>query len=126
MGISKLNETIKECIGGASIFSGRPDPTWSVGEEVAKKLEKIWGSLEPWTGEHPSAPPLGYRGCFIRCKPDIEWFAYEGVVTLKTPDGSESRIDKGKKFEKLLLSSAPEGLLPLVNLETWGQATGVR
>lgn len=113
MDILKLNKKFKECIGGASIFSGRPDPTWNVGEKVAKKLEEIWGSLEPWTGKHPSSPPLGYRGCFLRCKPDIEWFAYKGVVTLKIYKVSESRIDKDKKFERVLLSSAPKGLLPL-------------
>jgi hypothetical protein len=113
MGISKLNNTFKECIGGASIFSGRPDPTWIVGEEVVKKLEKVWDSLEHWTGEHPPAPPLGYRGSFLRCEPDIEWSAYEGVVTRKTVQGSESRIDKNKNFERLLLYSAPKGLLPV-------------
>lgn len=116
MGILKLNETLKECIGGASIYSGRRDPTWNVGEEVAKKLERIWDSLESWTGEHPTAPPLGYRGCFLRCQTDIEWFAYGGVVTLRTPEGSESRNDRDKNFEKLLLSSAPKGLLPLVKI----------
>jgi len=113
MGISKSNKKITECIGGACIFSGRPDPTWLVGEEIVKKLEKMWKSFERWTGKNPSAPPLGYRGCFLRCKSNIEWFASEGVVMLKTPEGSESRIDKGKNFERLLLSSAPKGLLPL-------------
>ena len=113
MGMSKSNKKAKECIGGASIFSGRPDPTWDVGVELVKKLEKMWKSFERWTGVPPAAPPLGYRGCFLRCKPNIEWFAYKGIVTLKTPEGSESRIDKDKNFERLLLSSAPKGLLPL-------------
>jgi hypothetical protein len=112
MDISKLNKKFKECIGGSFIFSGRPDPVWNVREEVAKKLEQIWMSLEYRTGEHPSAPPLGYRGCFLRCKSDREWFAYGGVVTLKTSEGSESRIDKEKKFERLLLSSSPKGTFP--------------
>lgn len=116
MGTSKSNKKFKECIGGAFIFSGRPDPVWNVMEEVAKRLEKIWMSLEHWTGGHPSAPPLGYRGCFLRCKPDIEWFAYEGVVMLKTAEEYESRIDKDKNFERLLLSSAPDGLLPVEDI----------
>lgn len=113
MGISKLNKKFTECIGEASIFSGRPDPTWNVGGDVVKKLEAIWMALDHWSGEHPSAPPLGYRGCFLRCTPDIEWFAYKGIVTLKTPKVSESRIDKDKDFERVLLSSAPKGLLPV-------------
>lgn len=103
---------MKECIAGALIFSGRPDPTWNVSETVVKKLEKIWNRLSGWGDALPSAPPLGYRGCFIKCKPDMEWFAYNGVVTMKTVKGHESRTDKNRAFERLLLDSAPEGTLP--------------
>lgn len=113
MDILKSNEEFKTCIGGALIFSGRPDPLWNVERGIVRKLKKIWRLLGPWIGELPSALPLGYRGCFLRCKPDIEWVAYGGVVTLKTAEGYESRIDKDKSFERLLLSSAPKGLLPV-------------
>jgi len=112
MGTSKLNKNPPKCIAGASIFSGRPDPIWDVGEEAVKKLEEIWNKLSPLKGRLPSAQPLGYRGCFIRCKPDIEWFAYGGVVTMKTVKGHESRMDENRDFERLLLDSAPEGILP--------------
>lgn len=108
----RSNKEHKDCIGGAFVFSGRHDPTWQVGEAVVKKLEKIWNGLSPLKGGLPSARPLGYRGCFIRCKPDIEWFAYGGVVTMKTVKGHESRMDKNRNFERLLLDSAPEGILP--------------
>jgi hypothetical protein len=113
MGISKLNKKNENCVGGALIFSGRPDPTWNVGKDVLNKLKKIWDSLEHCKGEFPSATPLGYRGCFLRCKPEMEWFVYEGVVRLKTVEGIEFRIDNDKKFEKSLLSSAPKGMLPI-------------
>lgn len=103
---------MKECIAGALIFSGRPDPTWNVSEKVVKKLEKIWNGLPGWGDKLPSAPPLGYRGCFIRCKLDIEWFAYGSVVTMKIVKEHESRMDKNRNFERLLLDSAPEGILP--------------
>jgi hypothetical protein len=112
MDILRSNKEHKVCIGGAYIFSGRPDPTWEVGEVVLKKLKKIWDGLSEWVGELPSTPPLGYRGCFIGCKPDIEWFAYGGIVTLKTVEGRESRMDKNRNIERLLLYSAPEGILP--------------
>jgi hypothetical protein len=117
MDTSKSSKELKTWIGGASIFSGRPDPTWSVGKIVAQKLVDIWSLLEPFTGECPSAPPLGYRGCFLRSATDQEWTAYGGVVTLKTDEGYESRRDKDRRFEKLLLSSAPEGALPATLLE---------
>jgi len=97
---------------GALIFSGRPDPTWRVGEEVRKKLEGIWNGLPEWGGELPPPPPLGYRGCFIICKPYKEWFAYGGIVTMKTTTRHEFRRDKDRNIEKLLLDSAPEGILP--------------
>jgi hypothetical protein len=112
MGTSKLSKDVRTWIGGVSIFSGRPDPTWQVEKAVAQKLVDLWGLLEPFRGKCPSAPPLGYRGCFLRSATGQEWIAYRGVVTLKTDVGYEPRIDKDGKFEKLLLSSAPEGVLP--------------
>ena len=41
-----------------------------------------------------------------------EWFAYGGVVTLKAGDPPESRQDKNRAFERLILTSAPKGVLP--------------
>jgi len=105
-------------MGGASLFSGRPEPTWGVGEGTARRLEEIWYTLEPWRGTLPSAPPLGYRGCFLRdLKNKREWFAFEGSVTLSSSGTRESRTDSGRKFEKMLLSSAPTGTIPSSFLE---------
>ena len=100
-------------MGGAFIFSGRPDPTWRVEEQVRADLERIWASLDPCERAHPVAPPLGYRGCFLRCGPDVEWFAYGGVVTLKRAEGHESRLDSARHFERTVLQSAPDGLMPV-------------
>jgi hypothetical protein len=41
-----------------------------------------------------------------------EWFAYGGVVRLKAGDRLESRQDKNRAFERLVLASAPKGVLP--------------
>ena len=112
MGTSKSCSELQTCIGGALVFSGRPNPTWQVEQAVVQELEEIWGLLEPFLGTRPAAPLLGYRGFFLRCGPDLEWIAYRGVVTLKTGGDCESRRDKDRKFEKLLLASAPEGILP--------------
>ncbi len=68
--------------------------------------------MEPYEGTPPAAPVLGYRGCFLRDSSEHEWFAYGGVVRLKTATGSESRKDSGRRFEALLLSSAPPGVIP--------------
>ena len=112
MGMSRSVRKRDRCIGGALIFSGRPNPTWKVDEATVRRSEKIWSSLKAFSGSLPTAPPLGYRGCFLKCSPDLEWFAYGGVATLRKAWKSESRRDEDRKFETLLLASAPEGTLP--------------
>ncbi len=103
----------KKWVGGVSIFSGRPDPAWNVKDSVAEKLLRIWSESKAFADRPPSAPPLGYRGCFLRSVTGEEWYAYDGVVTLKTDIGDEFRNDKNRMFEKTLLESSPEGLFPL-------------
>ena len=99
-------------VAGASVFSGRPDPTWPVDAEFADRLWQLWNSLPTHDGSLPAAPPLGYRGCFLREETGVEWFAYRGVVKFTSPPHSETRADKERQFERLLLSSAPAGLIP--------------
>lgn len=104
---------MKECIARALVFSGRTDPTWTIDESTLKTLEIIWESLVPAKGEEPFIPPLGYRGCRINCDSEFEWFVYKKLVSLKKGKKTELREDRYGKFEKLVISSAPEGLLPL-------------
>jgi len=111
MGTSKSNEGSVKHLGGASMFSGRPDPTWPVSDEDARRLKGLWDSLKPYDGTTPRAPVLGYRGSFLKGSVR-EWVAYGGVVTLKTTEGSESRRDENRRFEALLLSLAPQGAIP--------------
>ena len=112
MGTSRSTDRAAKYVGGASIFSGRPDPTWSISTADAERLKSLWDSMEPCGGAPSPAPVLGYRGCFLRDSAEREWFAYGGCVTLKTAEGSESRKDNNRKFEALLLSSASEGAVP--------------
>ena len=99
-------------IAGASLFSGRPDPTWPLDDELAGRLESLWAMLGPSEREAPAAPPLGYRGSFLRGPGGREWLAFGGVVTLIAGGRSISRADPDGRFERLLLDSAPEGTLP--------------
>lgn len=112
MGTSKSNDRSGEYVGGASVFSGRPDPTWTINRNDAERLKSLWDSMDSYEGTLPTAPVLGYRGCFLRDSSGREWFAFGGVVTLKTSTGSESRKDNNRQFESLLLSFAPEGVIP--------------
>ena len=112
MATSKSSKQATSWTAGALIFSGRPDPGWTIDQRTAKRLEMLWASLPRWSGPVPSAPPLGYRGCFVKDPEMREWLAYGGVVTLRTQGSSESRRDKDRRFEELLLASAPKGIIP--------------
>ena len=83
---------------------------------MVKKLEEIWNSLDPALPEMPSPPALGYRGCLLRCGPNLEWLAYQGGVMRKAGIKREYRRDTDRGFEKMLLSSAPQGALPAFDL----------
>ena len=91
-------------IAGAKIFSGRPDPIWTISQEIAGKLLRVWDRLTPHRGAIPTPPGLGYRGCFLQERQlDRRWEAYEGVVSL----GAEIRSDPHRSFESALLNTAP-------------------
>jgi hypothetical protein len=107
MGISRSSET-DGWIGGASVYSGRRDPTWRVAAELSHVLEATWTRLPPWSGPRPQAPALGYRGCWLKAPDGRTWTAYRELVTL----ASDDRRDVEREFERSLLASAPAGLLP--------------
>lgn len=124
MATSKSTSKRTAWTAGASVFSGRPDPVWEVQLALAARLEKIWRHLEIAKVEPPPQPVLGYRGCSLKGPRGREWFAFGGVVTLRSSSRSkstsksrtdaqtESRRDPAKKFERALLASAPANLLP--------------
>ena len=117
MATSKSSKRPSGWIGGAMVFSGRPDPTWDVNEKTVKQLEEIWRTLEAYGDEPPRGPNLGYRGTFLRGPDGHQRLAYRGVVTLRTDSGSKSRSDTNRLFERVLLASAPEGTVPPVEFD---------
>jgi len=112
MGTSKSTKEDRKYTAGVSIFSGRPDPTWLLSEEIRSNVQQLYETLESYEGAALSAPPLGYRGAFLRDDSGHEWLAYRGVVTLTAPNRSEARRDPGRKFERALVDSAPQELIP--------------
>jgi hypothetical protein len=112
MATSRSSDRALNYVAGASIFSGRPDPVWTVSRVDAERLKSLWDSMESYEGDLPAAPVLGYRGCFLRESSGREWFAFNGVVTLKTASGSEARKDIRRRFEEQLLYLAPKGAIP--------------
>ena len=112
MDTSKSPKEDRTYTAGASVYSGRPDPTWSLSEEAGSKLQQLFDALEKHDGPTASAPPLGYRGVFLRDNAGHEWFAYREIVTLTGPNRPEARKDAGRQLERAIVSSAPEGLIP--------------
>ena len=111
MDTSRLSK-VANFTAGASIFSGRPDPVWMLDEDVAKRLLALWDSMPQYVGSVVTAPPLGYRGCFMQASSGSEWFAFRGVVSLKTPTENIQRRDDDRQFEKEILKAAPTGMIP--------------
>ena len=96
------------------MFSGRRNPTWAIPGRVALTLLSIWDSASPLSGNAPEPAALGYRGAFLRDSEGREWTAYGGAIVHQSGTATETRADSQRKFEKLLLSTAPAGALPPV------------
>ena len=95
-------------IASASVFSGRPDPTWPVPPALGARLADLWDRLPAWVGERPVPPALGYRGCRLTAPDGRVWSAFQELVTLV----AEGRRDDVREFERSLIASAPAGTLP--------------
>jgi hypothetical protein len=103
---------MRQYAASALVFSGRPDPRWQVTEPQAQSLRALWEQSATTAAPEPHATPLGYRGVSIICEENEEFFAYGGRVRMKTGTIIEWRIDEEQRFERLLLSTSPAGILP--------------
>ncbi|WP_156132316.1 hypothetical protein [Paraburkholderia terrae] len=99
-------------VATAQVFSGRPNPEWVVSREKAEELEHLWVKMPLSLDDvaHPGA--LGYTGSVLAASDGRRYFASNGVVTFDHEGTTERRLDLGREFERLLVSSAPEALLP--------------
>jgi hypothetical protein len=88
---------------GASIFSGRRDPTWSVPPELGLRHERVW---------NPLPPLLGYRGCRLVAPDGREWTAFRELVV----QADDARRDGEREFERQVIGSAPPEVLPPLSL----------
>lgn len=109
MGTSKSRDA---WVGSALVYSGRRDPNWRVSNAIGEKLQRLWKKMPTAPKPGPDPTGLGYRGAVLRGPGGREWIAFGGVVSLRTPEGVETRRDSAMEFEKTLLASAPLGLLP--------------
>jgi hypothetical protein len=88
------------------VFSGRPNPHWSLAGRRVRDLEERLEGLEPV--QAAGSRGLGYRGFLIRSKSDAEIIrAFNSVVTITDARG-ESSFRDGAGLETLLLEQANE------------------
>lgn len=91
-----------------NIFSGRPDPVWSLSETERNRLEEILSGLSP--GEVRELPePLGYRGFTLRLthadERVTEVRVYKGVVRMADGEAVTALADPGRTLERWLVTT---------------------
>ena len=101
------------CVATALIFSGRPDPEWPLAASEVDRLRRAWRELDRRAAAAPRPPALGYRGMVLHCTSGEEWRAFGGVASHRDARGAvELRPDDQRRFEKMLLETAPRGAVP--------------
>ena len=80
---------------------------------AAAAIVGVWDGLEISSSVSlPEAAPLGYRGCTLKGDRGQEWTAFAGVACLKTGPDRGFRADRGRRFERAVLATAPADELP--------------
>jgi len=106
---------------GAWVYSGRPDPRWTVHARRVVELTAVWNGL-PALAEWSAPPPrLGYRGCWLESPDGRRWIAHDRAVVFYASHAdapgsharrlrpTEVRRDEEGVFERALLATAPAG-----------------
>ena len=106
---AKSSDSARGWTAGASLYSGRVDPTWQVNEDAVGTLVRCLQQLGPAAKVAvPEPPGLGYRGSWLRAPDGRVWRLFGGVVQADT-----TRLrDPGRTCERQILETAPAGLLP--------------
>ncbi len=86
------------------LYSGRPDPAWTLTNAEAAALDVALAGLAAKVGE-PPAGGLGYHGFTIE-RPDGTLVAFGGAVAPPGSGGRAYRDDPGRTIERLLLETA--------------------
>lgn len=85
------------------VFSGRPNPSWTLSPEEADELARRLEDLRS-LDQVPVEPGLGYRG-FLLSSPGREIRVYQGGVTV-TEGGTTRRYADVSQIERWLTEQA--------------------
>lgn len=87
--------------------------SWKVSKDIANKLLTEWKKLRTaFTSPAEKSVFLGYKGTRLIGSGNIELYSYGNTVTLKKGNIIETKQDRRRKFEKMILSTAPKGIVP--------------
>ena len=100
------------CKAVCHIYSGRPDPGWELTDKQAKEALRIWNSLKVTSFREGFPSFLGYRGISITCEDGRQFFAYNEKARAEINNVTTWKPDESRVFEKFLISTAPQGMLP--------------
>ena len=92
------------------IYSGRPDPEWTLTPEQVAVLDAEMAMLPGASGTPPSGG-LGYHG-FTVTRPGSTVIVYRGTVAAPGDGDRPYRVDKGHVIERLLLETGRSHLAP--------------
>lgn len=124
MDTSKSPEPPPAAEASAIIFSGRPDPIWSLPVELADQIVRLWTSSTPLPECADAPSGLGYRGFRVRVAGD-EWIVCDGAITrYRGGVPIESREDADYQAERLLLASSPPDSIPPELIDPRLQSSG--
>jgi hypothetical protein len=106
--MSRFAETA-DALAGIRIFSGRPDPTWSLASDRLDAIRAIWQELKPCNAIAARDPHLGYSGCFAIAGTN-RWDSEGDIVIMTSANREDTRVDPQRRIERAILSSAPTAL----------------
>ena len=96
------------------LFSGRPDPEWTLSPDVSQQWEELWANAA-LTGKEVQRPAvLGYTGCRLQLSGSGFWLVYNERVSYYDDNLLICKTDTNRRMEFLLLHSAPEETLHLL------------
>jgi hypothetical protein len=99
----QTSSPVTAAIATLLIYSGRPDPSWSLTQADLDQLAVVASTLEPADGVPPEGD-LGYKGFHVT-GPQGTWRANAGIVATPETTSGTSLADPDRLVERFLLES---------------------
>jgi hypothetical protein len=94
------------------VFSGRPNPKWTLSGQRVRDLEERLEGLEPVQADEPHG--LGYRGFVIRSTSGVQVRAFNSILILTDARGKSSFRDQARLEQRLLEQADEHGFADLI------------